>query len=174
MSSPFSVVVHDQRCDNATIRKNGFISCLVRFHIPCFVSKRMGFCLHCKELMTYNRALKHSKQLAQKQQVNLSRLFCPENWTVTNKKLCPTPNFCGTSGVPKREIVTITRTPNHLRAVLLNCFPLRERVHNMTRHKLQRGLTWLNSLLNAWTVSLNSLRKTPCSRNNGTASKHVY
>ena len=38
----------------------------------------MGLCLDCKELFSYNGALKHCKQLAEKHQVDFSRLFCPE------------------------------------------------------------------------------------------------
>ena len=75
MSSPFSIFFHTEKTDHRAIWKNGFIACSVRFQAPRLVSKRMGFCLRCKELFSYNGALKHSKQLVDKHQVDLSRLF---------------------------------------------------------------------------------------------------
>ena len=78
MSCPVSVTIHAEQTDIRTIRKNGFISCLVRFQEPRFVSKRMGFCLHCHELLSYNGALKHAKQLAENEQINLASLLRPE------------------------------------------------------------------------------------------------
>ena len=78
MARPFSFVFHVEPTDFRTIMKNGFISCLVTFQAPRIVTKRTGFCFHCKELLSYNGALKHSKQLVEKQHVDLSRLFCVE------------------------------------------------------------------------------------------------
>ena len=78
MTCPVSVTIHAEPTDHRAIRKNGFISCFVTFQAPRFVSKRMGFCLHRKELFSYNGALKHTKQLAEKHHVNLTRLFYPD------------------------------------------------------------------------------------------------
>ena len=78
MSCPVSVTIHAEQTDIRTIQKNRFISCLVRFQEPRFVSKGMGFCLHCRELLSYNGALKHAKQLAENEQINLASLFRPE------------------------------------------------------------------------------------------------
>ena len=78
MSCPFSLIVSAKQSDFRSIRKNGFIACQVYFLVPRVVSKRLGFCLHCKELLSYNGALKHCKQLAETQKVHFSSLFCPE------------------------------------------------------------------------------------------------
>ena len=78
MSLPFSINIHMDRPYHRFIKKNGFISCVVCIQTPHFRSLRMGFCLHCKELLSYSGALKHSKNLRDEQHVDLSRLFRPE------------------------------------------------------------------------------------------------
>ena len=60
------------------IRKNVFISCLVTFETPRVLSFRMAFCLHCKYLLSYSGAVKHSKHLVDECRTNLASLFCPE------------------------------------------------------------------------------------------------
>ena len=60
------------------IRKNGFISCLVTYETPRVLSLRMAFCLHCKQLLSYLGAVKHSKHLVDECRTNLAYLFCPE------------------------------------------------------------------------------------------------
>ena len=48
------------------------------FSRASFRFKKNGVCLHCRELLSYNGALKHAKQLAEKEQINLASLFRPE------------------------------------------------------------------------------------------------
>ena len=78
MSSPFKISIHIDEHTHQTIRKNGFITCIVMFKTPPFKSLRMAFCLHCRELRSYTGCLKHTKLLVAKQRIDLSRLFCPE------------------------------------------------------------------------------------------------
>ena len=119
MSRPFSIVYSANQSDYRTIRSNGFISCLVHYHVPRSVSKRMGFCLHCRELLSYNGALKHCKQLAERHEVGFQNCFVLKNWTCTNNKLCQTRKFGGKSGVQRKETVPKTRTLDHVNVVLL-------------------------------------------------------
>ena len=87
MSRPFSVVIHARESDHHTIRKNGFISCIVSFNAPRARTVRMGFCLHCKELLTYMGASKHCKQLVRKHQAQLSKLFCHEQTDLYERQI---------------------------------------------------------------------------------------
>ena len=78
MSLPYSISIHTDDLYHQTIRKNGFISCIVMFKSPPFQSLRMAFCLHCRQLLSYTGCLKHKKQLESKYKIDLASLFFPE------------------------------------------------------------------------------------------------
>ena len=78
MSVTYSVQIHTDPSNHPNIRKHGFISCNVFFSTPPLRLVRMAFCLHCKQLLSYTGALKHSKQLSSKRRIVLSSLFCPD------------------------------------------------------------------------------------------------
>ena len=75
MSLSFSVNIHLDGDDLAAISQRGFICCEAIPVSPTLAVQRLAFCLHCKSLMTYCGALKHSRSLLTKHNIDLSRYF---------------------------------------------------------------------------------------------------
>ena len=87
MSLPVSITIHTEEPYHMNNRNSGFITCVLTFDVPPFDSLRMGFCLHCKELLSYTGRLKHVKKLPPKQRIALLRLFCPDKIDMNKQQI---------------------------------------------------------------------------------------
>ena len=172
MSRPFSVSVHAQESDHCTIKKNGFISCTVSFNAPRSQTLRMGFCLHCKELLTYTGSLKHCKRLAEKHQVRLSQLFCPEKVDFDTQQFYLMSNTSGKSGQEMSGAFPWTVHHISKAAIVWESGPQRTLALDLTRLTLKTSLS-----LPVYHVEVilrtNSSSGTLSSNKNGTVSKIV-
>ena len=62
MAFPFSATIHLDPKDIPRVRKNGFVACEVFVPVSS-VPKQLGYCLHCKRVLSLSWTLKQARRL---------------------------------------------------------------------------------------------------------------
>ena len=174
MSLPVSITIDTEEPFHTNIRNNGFITCVLTFHVPPFDSFRMAFCLHCKELFSYTGCLKHVKKLPSKQRIALPRLFCPDKIDRYKQQILADVEIFYENGQTSIRVILMTPSISMKRPVALKTRTPWKRAHKLNCVKMSRKHSYLDHLIKNTTLAKLFVSKTSISNRNGTVSRIAY